>query len=121
MALFRKDRERSDVKPTAGEPRFTVAPPVAPQPTTAPETQPRKEKEKGSTMASADKLAGSDTTQPNAFFGKGTRITGKVSFEGAARIEGQVEGEIVASDTLIIGESAVLNAQITGNVVIING
>ena len=37
------------------------------------------------------------------------------------RIEGQVEGEITAQDTLTIGESAVVNAQIVGNSVVIQG
>jgi len=72
-------------------------------------------------MASVEKLPETEASQPNAFLGRGTRITGKVSFEGPARIEGQVEGEIVANDTLTIGESSVLNAQITGTVVVING
>jgi cytoskeletal protein CcmA (bactofilin family) len=57
----------------------------------------------------------------SAFLGKGSRIVGKLAFEGPARLEGTVEGEIVAQDTLTIGESAVVNAQITGTTVIIHG
>ena len=57
----------------------------------------------------------------SAFLGKGTRLVGRVAFEGPARIEGAVEGEIAAQDTLTIGESAVLNAQIVGTAVIIHG
>jgi cytoskeletal protein CcmA (bactofilin family) len=121
MALFRKDRERGDGKPTSTG-VLTPSPAVVPGPAIAPDNQLRKDKDnKGSNMASVEKLPGNDTTQPNAFLGRGTRITGKVSFEGPARIEGQVEGEIVANDTLTIGESSVLNAQITGTIVIING
>ena len=56
-----------------------------------------------------------------AFLGKGTRIVGKLAFEGPARIEGAVEGEIAAQDTLTIGETAVVNAQIIGSAVIIHG
>ena len=37
------------------------------------------------------------------------------------RIEGHVEGEISAQDTLIIGESAEVNAQITGSSVVVHG
>lgn len=68
-----------------------------------------------------------ETTHPgdagatSAFLGKGSRVTGKLVFEGTVRIEGQVEGEIAAQDTLIIGESAVVNAQITGSSVIVHG
>jgi cytoskeletal protein CcmA (bactofilin family) len=57
----------------------------------------------------------------SAFLGKGSRVTGKLAFEGTVRIEGHVEGEISAQDTLIIGESAVVNAQITGASVVVHG
>jgi len=57
----------------------------------------------------------------NAFLGKGSRVVGKLTFEGPVRIEGHVEGEIAAQDALTIGESAVVNAQIVGNTVVIQG
>ncbi len=67
------------------------------------------------------RTTGDESTGSNAFLGKGTRVVGKISFEGPARIEGAVEGEITAQDTLTIGESAVVNAQITGSSVIVHG
>jgi cytoskeletal protein CcmA (bactofilin family) len=57
----------------------------------------------------------------NAYLGKGSRVTGKLNFEGTVRVDGQVEGEIAAQDTLIVGEPAIVNAQITGSSVIIMG
>jgi cytoskeletal protein CcmA (bactofilin family) len=74
-------------------------------------------------MYERDKVrtASDDGSGSSAFLGKGSRIVGKLSFEGPARIEGTVEGEIVAQDTLTIGESAVVNAQITGSTVVIHG
>jgi len=57
----------------------------------------------------------------SAFLGKGSRVNGKLVFEGPARIEGHVEGEISAQDTLVIGEGAVVNAQIVGSAVIVHG
>lgn len=63
----------------------------------------------------------SDMSGTNAFLGKGTRVTGKLTFEGPVRIEGQVEGEITARDTLTIGEGADVKAQITGNSIVIHG
>lgn len=57
----------------------------------------------------------------NAYLGKGSRVTGKLNFEGTVRVDGQVEGEINAQDTLIVGEPAIVNAQITGSSVIIKG
>jgi cytoskeletal protein CcmA (bactofilin family) len=67
------------------------------------------------------RTASEDGSGSSAFLGKGSRIVGKLSFEGPARIEGNVEGEILAQDTLTIGEGAVVNAQITGSAVIIHG
>lgn len=53
--------------------------------------------------------------------GKGSRVDGKLTFEGSVRIDGQVEGEIQAQETVIIGESAVISAQIIANTIIIKG
>ena len=46
---------------------------------------------------------------------------GKLLFTGPVRIEGQIEGEVTAQDMLTIGESAVINAQITGTSIVIDG
>jgi cytoskeletal protein CcmA (bactofilin family) len=62
-----------------------------------------------------------ETGGTSAFLGKGSRVTGKLVFEGAVRIEGHVEGEITAQDTLTIGESAIVNAQINGTSVVVHG
>ena len=68
-----------------------------------------------------EKTPSEEAGATSAFLGKGSRVTGKLAFEGTVRIEGHVEGEISAQDTLIVGESAVVNAQITGTSVIIHG
>jgi cytoskeletal protein CcmA (bactofilin family) len=57
----------------------------------------------------------------DAFLGKGTKVTGKLVFEGPGRIEGQVEGEIVAQDTLTIGEGANVSAKVAGATIIVEG
>jgi cytoskeletal protein CcmA (bactofilin family) len=62
-----------------------------------------------------------DGSGASAFLGKGTKITGKVVLDGPARIEGQIEGEITAQDTLTIGESAVVKAKINGTAVVVHG
>lgn len=48
----------------------------------------------------------------NAFLGRGTEFEGKLSFTGAVRIDGKISGEIFSNGTLIVGESAVIKAQI---------
>jgi cytoskeletal protein CcmA (bactofilin family) len=56
-----------------------------------------------------------------AHLGQGSRVEGKLTFDGSVRIDGQVEGEIGAQDTVIVGEGAELNAQITANTIIVQG
>src|SRR5215831_844048 len=46
------------------------------------------------------------------YLDQGSKITGKLKFEGPAQIDGQVDGEISAKGMLIIGDSAVVSAQI---------
>ena len=68
-----------------------------------------------------DKAQADETGGTSAFLGKGSRVTGKLIFEGTVRIEGQVEGEITSQDTMIIGETAVVNAQVNGGSVVVHG
>jgi len=51
-------------------------------------------------------------SEGRAYLDRGSKITGQISFEGPARIDGEVDGEINAKDSLTIGESAVVTAQI---------
>ncbi len=52
---------------------------------------------------------------------KGSRVTGQLIFQGSARIEGNVDGEIQCHGTLTIGERAEVRAKISGDVVVIRG
>jgi cytoskeletal protein CcmA (bactofilin family) len=106
MALFGRDRERDErgIAPDA----------VAPSPGPAPREVEMFERER-------DKARPEETSGTSAFLGKGSRVTGKLAFEGPVRIEGQVEGEIAAEDMLTIGEGAVLKAKLTGTTIVIHG
>jgi len=73
------------------------------------------------TMIERDKPEGAEFGEVNAYLGKGRRVSGKLNFDGTVRVDGQVEGEISAQDTLIVGERAVVTAQINGNTVVIRG
>ena len=66
-------------------------------------------------------MRGTDGAALTAFLGKGTRIAGTLVFEGPCRIEGHVEGEVSAKDTLTVGETAIVNARINGAMVVILG
>src|SRR3954465_5643883 len=46
----------------------------------------------------------------NALLGKGSQFEGKLLFEGTVRIDGKFSGEIISTDTLIIGEGAEVKA-----------
>jgi len=52
---------------------------------------------------------------------KGSRVTGQLSFQGPARIDGVVDGEVNCRGTLTIGDGAEVKAKITGQIVIIRG
>ncbi|MGD8353453.1 MAG: polymer-forming cytoskeletal protein [Pseudomonadota bacterium] len=56
-----------------------------------------------------------------AFLGEGTDFKGILTFEGTVRVDGKLEGEIYTKDTLIVGESAVVGAEINVNTIVISG
>ncbi len=61
------------------------------------------------------------TRDVQAHLGHGSRVEGKLTFEGSVRIDGQVDGEVSAQDTVIIGEGAELTAQINANNIVVQG
>ncbi|MDH5763232.1 MAG: polymer-forming cytoskeletal protein [Nitrospinota bacterium] len=56
-----------------------------------------------------------------AYLGEDTVFSGTLSFNGAVRIDGKMDGEIHTDDTLIIGENGTLEADITAGTVICRG
>jgi cytoskeletal protein CcmA (bactofilin family) len=52
---------------------------------------------------------------------KGSRVSGQLTFQGSARIDGKVEGEIQCHGTLTIGDGADVRARISSQAVIIRG
>jgi cytoskeletal protein CcmA (bactofilin family) len=61
------------------------------------------------------------TTGLVGYLYKGSRVTGELTFQGSARIEGSVDGEIQCHGTLTIGERAEVRARISGQIVVIRG
>jgi cytoskeletal protein CcmA (bactofilin family) len=59
--------------------------------------------------------------ESRAYLDQGSKISGKLYFEGPAEIDGQIDGEIVAQDDLLIGEGAVVTAQIRAASIVIAG
>jgi cytoskeletal protein CcmA (bactofilin family) len=60
-------------------------------------------------------------TDTRVYLDQGSKISGKLKFEGPAQIDGQVDGEISAKDMLVIGDSAVVSAQIEASSIIVAG
>jgi cytoskeletal protein CcmA (bactofilin family) len=97
MALFTKEPEKNPRLQPSVTPHVSAPSPITPAPATPlPNAVPRV----------------SAGAEARAYLDRGSKINGKVSFEGPARIDGEVEGEISAKDSLVIGESAVVTAQI---------
>lgn len=57
----------------------------------------------------------------NAFLGKGCEYDGKLTFEGSVRIDGKFSGEIFSNDILLVGEGAVVRAEIDVGTIIVSG
>ncbi len=53
--------------------------------------------------------------------GKGAHFEGKLHFEGLARIDGQLTGEIFTNDKLLIGENAIIDGELEVNEIEIRG
>src|SRR5215210_4781857 len=51
----------------------------------------------------------------------GTEIDGKITFTGTVLLNGRIRGEIMSSDTLVVGEKGVVNATIHAGVVEVSG
>jgi cytoskeletal protein CcmA (bactofilin family) len=63
--------------------------------------------------------ASKDATALTAFIDQGSEFSGKLSFKDTVRIDGRFEGEIKSENTLIVGETGKVAAQIrSGNVVV---
>jgi cytoskeletal protein CcmA (bactofilin family) len=59
--------------------------------------------------------------QVSGFLDKGTNVTGELEFAGTLRIDGNFQGSISTTDNLVIGEHAVVNADIKVGEIEIHG
>jgi cytoskeletal protein CcmA (bactofilin family) len=109
MALFNKEPEKN-VRP---DPSVGLQPTQAvpvPPPTPMPESR-----------VAPPRQSAAAPLEARAYLDQGCKVSGKLSFEGPARIDGQVDGEITAKDSVMVGESAVVTAQIKAASIIVAG
>lgn len=57
----------------------------------------------------------------NAFLGSGTVYEGKLSFQGAVRIDGVFTGEITSDGSLIVGKDAVIEGTLQVGELLLSG
>ena len=62
-----------------------------------------------------------DKADIKAFLGPGSRFEGTLSFEEMVRLDGSFAGEISSSDTLVVGETAVIDGNIKVGALILSG
>src|SRR6187551_3194522 len=67
--------------------------------------------------AARQAAAGEITT----LLGRGATFEGKLTFEGTVRIDGRFKGEVFSEDTLVIGEGAIVEAEIEVGEIIVQG
>ncbi len=73
----------------------------------------KKERRNGDGTAIAGELT--------AFLDKGSRFEGKLHFDGHVRLNGEFKGDIRAEGTLIVGEGATIEAEITVDTLVVSG
>lgn len=57
----------------------------------------------------------------DTLLGKGSEFEGKLTFRGQVRIDGRFSGQVQTEDTIVIGPSAKVNAEISAGTVVISG
>ena len=67
------------------------------------------------------KIKGLSAEELNGFMDQGTEFEGELRFKDTFRIDGSVKGRIVSDNTLIVGESGRVDADIECGVVSIRG
>jgi cytoskeletal protein CcmA (bactofilin family) len=69
--------------------------------------------------SSGDNLHSGD--EWTGFLDKGVSLEGTLQLKGTFRLDGQVKGNIISEQTLILGENAKVEGQIEGNHIVIGG
>ncbi|MBM4382707.1 MAG: polymer-forming cytoskeletal protein [Deltaproteobacteria bacterium] len=64
---------------------------------------------------------GADLGALTAFIDQGSSFEGKLSFKDTVRIDGHFAGEISSENTLVVGETGIIEANVRSQIVIISG
>ena len=72
-------------------------------------------------FSSTPSSSGSSSGGLSAFIDQGSEFEGKLSFRDTVRIDGRFRGEIASENTLIVGESGEIHANIRSSTVVVSG
>ena len=81
----------------------------------------RTEEETGMAEPKVAKSSSQDSGGLSAFIDQGSSFEGKLSFKDTVRIDGSFSGEITSENTLVVGETGEIDANIESQTVIISG
>lgn len=85
----------------------------------------QRPEEAASKQPATESKATMTESRPNgamqASLGPGSHVEGKLKFEGSVQVDGRVNGEIDAKDTVVVGEKAVVKAQVSAGTIIVKG
>ena len=56
-----------------------------------------------------------------AYLGPGTKINGKLTFDGQATIDGEVDGEIVSQGQVTVGQQAIVKGKVSAVSILVQG
>lgn len=62
-----------------------------------------------------------ESSDMTIYMGKNMEFKGTLSFDGTGRIDGKVDGKIIAKGVLLLGETAAVSSEIEGDTVIVGG
>lgn len=81
----------------------------------------RRPKGESNVATSTSASAGGGLANLSAFIDQGSVFEGKLSFKDTVRIDGGFKGEITSENTLVVGESGLIEATIHSPIVIVSG
>jgi cytoskeletal protein CcmA (bactofilin family) len=62
-----------------------------------------------------------NSSEMTIYMGQNMEFTGTLTFEGTGRIDGKVQGKIIAKGVIVIGEGATVSSELEGDTVIVGG
>lgn len=109
LALFNKEAEKLDISVKAQMPDVSSTSAFAPAVTAI------------NGKSTSDTLSPHAGVERRAYIDEGSKVSGKLYFEGSVQINGQIDGEINGKASVIIGERAIVTAQIKGVSIVVAG